>query len=47
MENEKKVYEEPAVTLVKFDFSDRIAASGCEWLNDEPENPCQPAFNTI
>lgn len=29
MDNEKKVYEEPTVTMVEFDFSDRIAASGC------------------
>lgn len=29
MENEKKVYEEPVVTMVKFDFSERIAASNC------------------
>lgn len=28
--NEKKVYEEPVVTKVEFDFSDRIAASACE-----------------
>lgn len=26
---EKKVYEEPVVEKVEFDFSDRIAASGC------------------
>ena len=29
METEKKVYEEPTVKKVEFDFSDRIAASGC------------------
>lgn len=29
MEKEKKVYEEPTVKMVEFDFSDRIAASGC------------------
>ena len=29
MDNEKKVYEEPTVTMVEFDFSDRIAASPC------------------
>ena len=29
MDNEKKVYEEPTVTMVEFDFSDRIAASSC------------------
>ena len=29
METEKKVYEEPTVKMVEFDFSDRIAASGC------------------
>ncbi len=29
MDNEKKVYEEPTVTMVEFDFSDRIAASAC------------------
>ncbi len=28
--DEKKVYEEPTVTMVEFDFSDRIAASACE-----------------
>ncbi len=31
MDNEKKVYEEPTVTMVEFDFSDRIAASACPW----------------
>ena len=29
MDTEKKVYEEPTVKMVEFDFSDRIAASGC------------------
>lgn len=29
MENEKKVYEEPTVAMVEFDFSERIAASLC------------------
>lgn len=29
MENEKKVFEEPVVEKIEFDFSDRIAASGC------------------
>lgn len=29
MENEKKVYEEPTVAMVEFDFSERIAASSC------------------
>ena len=29
MENEKKVYETPEVTMVEFDASDRITASGC------------------
>jgi len=29
MENEKKEFEEPVVEKVEFDFSDRIAASGC------------------
>ncbi len=32
MDNEKKVYEEPTVTMVEFDFSDRIAASGCDYV---------------
>ncbi len=27
MNTEKKVYEEPTVKMVEFDFSDRIAAS--------------------
>lgn len=40
MDNEKKVYEEPTVTMVEFDFSDRIAASSCGWgesdCNNEP-----------
>ena len=31
MDNEKKVYEEPTVTMVEFDFSDRIAASSCTY----------------
>lgn len=35
MDNEKKVYEEPTVTMVEFDFSDRIAASNCEWSTSE------------
>lgn len=26
---EKKVYEEPSVKKVEFDFNERIAASGC------------------
>jgi len=34
MDNEKKVYEEPTVTMVEFDFSDRIAASPCIWESD-------------
>ena len=34
MENEKKVYETPEVTKVEFDASDRITASGCEYVND-------------
>ena len=29
MENEKKVYETPEVTKVKYDASDRITASMC------------------
>lgn len=29
MDNEKKVYEEPTVVMVEFDFSDRIVASAC------------------
>ena len=29
MENEKKLYEEPTVKMVEFDFSERIAASAC------------------
>lgn len=37
MDNEKKVYEEPTVTMVEFDFSDRIAASACGWGSD-PED---------
>ena len=40
MDNEKKVYEEPTVTMVEFDFSDRIAASACGKLpyncNNDP-----------
>ena len=28
MQNEKKAYETPVITLVKFDASDRITASG-------------------
>ena len=35
MDNEKKVYEEPTVTMVEFDFSDRIAASGCPATTSE------------
>ena len=35
MDNEKKVYEEPTVTMVEFDFSDRIAASGCPVTTSE------------
>lgn len=31
MATEKNVYEEPTVKMVEFDFSDRIAASGCAW----------------
>ena len=27
--NEKKMYEEPVVEKVEFNFSDRITASGC------------------
>lgn len=40
MENEKKVYEEPVVTMVKFDFSERIAASSCGFTDEE----CAPMF---
>ena len=35
MDNEKKVYEEPTVTMVEFDFSDRIAASSCGFVTSE------------
>lgn len=34
MANEKKFYEEPEVTLVQFDYSDRITASAP--CNDKP-----------
>ena len=40
MNTEKKVYEEPTVKMVEFDFSDRIAASGCalsSWNMTGPE----------
>lgn len=37
MDNEKKVYEEPTVTMVEFDFSDRIAASSCGEGSDPVE----------
>lgn len=40
MENEKKVYEEPTVKMVEFDFSDRIAASGCAFDPDADTGPC-------
>jgi len=30
MQNEKKAYETPVITLVKFDASDRITASACQ-----------------
>ena len=40
MDNEKKVYEEPTVTMVEFDFSDRIAASSCgKWLYNCGNDP--------
>ena len=29
MEKEKKIYEEPTVKIVEFNFRNRIAASGC------------------
>lgn len=32
MQNEKKAYETPVITLVKFDASDRITASNCSGL---------------
>ena len=32
MQNEKKVYETPVITLVQFDASDRITASACSTL---------------
>lgn len=38
MDNEKKVYEEPTVTMVEFDFSDRIAASSCGWAGTDCGN---------
>lgn len=37
MENEKKTYEEPVVEKVEFDFSDRIAASGCADTSGQSE----------
>ena len=39
---DKKVYEEPEVTMVEFDFSDRIAASLCvsEMMEDDGTNVC-------
>ena len=40
MENEKKVYEEPTVTMMEFDFSERIAASGCNYAPLDPETSC-------
>ena len=35
MENEKKVYETPEVTKVEFDASDRITASGCQYVDHD------------
>ncbi len=35
MENEKKVYETPEVTKVEFDASDRITASGCQYVDND------------
>ena len=35
MDNEKKVYEEPTVTMVEFDFGDRITASSCNFSTGE------------
>ena len=39
----KKVYEEPSVKKVEFEFNERIAASGCSLAPDYsagfPENP--------
>ena len=40
MENEKKVYETPEVTKVEFDASDRITASGCQWVNISDPATC-------
>ena len=34
METVKKIYEEPTVQKVEFDFKTRIAASGCIHYND-------------
>ena len=38
MDTGKKVYEEPTVKMLEFDFSDRIAASGCTF--DLPVSGC-------
>ena len=37
MKTEKKIYEEPTVQKVEFDFKTRIAASVCEYT---PEATC-------
>ena len=36
MKTEKMTYEKPTVQKVEFDFKTRIAASGCQWTNDDP-----------
>lgn len=41
MNTEKKVYEEPTVKMVEFDFSDRIAASSsCGFNGGSAEISC-------
>ena len=36
MKTEKMIYEKPTVQKVEFDFKTRIAASGCQYVNDSP-----------
>ena len=43
----KKVFEEPVVTKVEIDFSDRVIAAGCAFLDRSscfnPEDGSRPA----
>ena len=45
MEKETKIYEEPTVQKVEFDFKTRIAASGCTYGEELCDNGVKTPLN--